>query len=182
VCVEVTPTRNEDRHANIRVPPNNSDHVPHQHDFSMNRTLAATGRPVTVESLAIIGLVDSTLTDVADAPHQPDEHGATSACLRIADPYRAGIGGVSVGDEIIVLTWLHLANRATLTVHPRGDFARPVTGVFSTRSQHRPNPIGLHRTTVTGITPHGLDVRPLEAISGTPILDIKPVIGPPDYR
>jgi tRNA-Thr(GGU) m(6)t(6)A37 methyltransferase TsaA len=84
--------------------------------------------------------------------------------------------GVKAGDELILLTWLHLAQRDVLQVHPRGDPNRPLTGVFATRSPDRPNPVGLHRVSVLEVTQDQLRVAPLEAIDGTPILDIKPVL------
>ena len=86
------------------------------------------------------------------------------------------------GDRIIVLTWLHEADRDVLAVHPRGDTSRPVTGVFSTRSEHRPNPIGLHEVEVIATEPGRLLVRGLEAIDGTPVVDMKPVLGPKGQR
>jgi tRNA-Thr(GGU) m(6)t(6)A37 methyltransferase TsaA len=132
--------------------------------------------------IVAIGVVTSPLVDLADAPRQPDEPGAAPARLVIDAAYRDGIDGLAVGDEIVVLTWLHLANREALVVHPRDDLTRPATGVFATRSQHRPNPIGLHHATITAITPDGITVEQLEAISGTPILDVKPVLGPPSQR
>jgi tRNA-Thr(GGU) m(6)t(6)A37 methyltransferase TsaA len=87
-----------------------------------------------------------------------------------------GLDGLAVGDEIIVLTWLHRAHRKTLKVHPRSDPSRPLTGVFATRSPDRPNPIGLHRFTVRKISRNRLRIGPMEAIDGTPIIDIKPVL------
>ena len=87
-----------------------------------------------------------------------------------------GLTGIMAGDELIVLTWLHLARRDVLQVHPRGDLARPLTGVFATRSPDRPNPMGLHRVSVSEVGEQKLRVAPLEAIDGTPIVDIKPVL------
>ena len=84
--------------------------------------------------------------------------------------------GIQPGDELIVLTWLHLAERDVLQVHPRGDLARPLTGVFATRSPDRPNPVGLHRVSVLEVMEEKVRVAPLEAIDGTPIVDIKPVL------
>ncbi len=84
--------------------------------------------------------------------------------------------GINSGDEIILLTWLHLAQRDVIQVHPRGDVNRPITGVFATRSPDRPNPIGLHRVSVLEVTNQRLRVAPLEAIDGTPLIDIKPVL------
>ena len=88
---------------------------------------------------------------------------------------------MQVGDEIVVITWLHRPQRNTLKVHPRDDASRPLTGVFSTRSPDRPNPIGLHRVKVFGMNRGRLHVGPIEAIDGTPVIDIKPVIDSNDY-
>ena len=90
-----------------------------------------------------------------------------------------GLGGIAAGDELLVLTWLHLARRDVLQVHPRGNREAPLAGVFATRSQDRPNPLGLHQVTVLEVARHRLRVAPLEAIDGTPVIDIKPVLGPP---
>ena len=94
----------------------------------------------------------------------------------------AALDGIAVGNDVIVLTWLHQADRSTLTVHPRGDQSRPEQGVFSTRSASRPNPIGLHRVRVLSIDGLRLQVSGLEAIDGTPIADVKPVLGAIDER
>jgi len=123
-----------------------------------------------------IGRVESLLASTADAPRQGDE-GAPDAYLILDSDIQAGLNGITVGAEIIVLTWLHQADRAILTVHPRGDLKRPEQGVFSTRSASRPNPIGLHRVRVLGIDGLRLHVSGLEAIDGTPIVDVKPVLG-----
>jgi len=87
-----------------------------------------------------------------------------------------GLGGLAVGDEIVVVTWLHRARRDVLAVHPRGDPANPLTGVFATRSPDRPNPLGLHRATVRAIEGRRLLIGPIEAIDGTPVVDVKPVL------
>lgn len=123
-----------------------------------------------------IGVVRSTLTRLEDAPMQGDE-GAPEAWLEFAPYLAQGLMGLRVGDELIVLTWLHLAERDVLQVHPRGDLNRPLTGVFATRSPDRPNPVGLHRVTVLEVTENKLRVAQLEAINGTPVIDIKPVLG-----
>jgi tRNA-Thr(GGU) m(6)t(6)A37 methyltransferase TsaA len=123
-----------------------------------------------------IGRVESLLASTADAPRQGDE-GAPDAYLILDSDIQAGLNGITVGAEIIVLTWLHQADRGILTVHPRGDLKRPEQGVFSTRSASRPNPIGLHRVRVLGIDGLRLHVSGLEAIDGTPIVDVKPVLG-----
>ena len=125
--------------------------------------------------LAPVGRVESPLTDRALAPKQGDE-GAPDAWLVFDPAVLDGLDGIGVGDELLVLTWLHLADRDVLRVHPRDDLSRPEQGVFTTRSSHRPNPIGLHRVTVLAIEGGRLQVRPLEAVDGTPILDVKPVL------
>jgi tRNA-Thr(GGU) m(6)t(6)A37 methyltransferase TsaA len=122
-----------------------------------------------------IGYVSSALTALADAPRQGDE-GAPDAYLDIDPTFAPALDGLVAGDDVFVFTWLHRADRATLRVHPRGDRARPETGVFATRSQDRPNPVGLHRVTIVAIDGTRVHVRPLEAIAGTPVLDIKPVL------
>lgn len=122
-----------------------------------------------------IGYVRSTLISLDDAPMQGDE-GAPDAWLEIMPSAADGLAGIKSGDELILLTWLHLAERDVLQVHPRGDLNRPLTGVFATRSPDRPNPIGLHRVSVLDVTEGKLRVAPLEAIDGTPLVDIKPVL------
>ena len=128
-----------------------------------------------------IGHVESSLTSMADAPRQGDE-GAPNAYLILDSEVHAGLDGIAVGDEIIVLTWLHEADRRALTVHPRGDLTRPEQGVFSTRSPSRPNPIGLHRVRVLNLEGIRIQVSGLEAIDGTPIVDLKPVLGNVEER
>ena len=128
-----------------------------------------------------IGRVESSLISTADAPRQGDE-GAPDAHVILDSDVQAGLDGIAVGDEIMVLTWLHEANRTVLRVHPRGDMSRAEAGVFSTRAPSRPNPIGLHRVRVLEIDGHRLHVSRLEAIDGTPIVDIKPVLGSIDER
>lgn len=127
-------------------------------------------------ALEPIGVIRSELKSRADAPLQGDE-GGYKAWLELIPPMAPGLIGIRVGDELIVLTWLHLAQRDVLQVHPRGKLDRPIKGVFATRSPDRPNPIGLHRVTVLEVVEQKLRVAPLEAIDGTPIVDIKPVIG-----
>jgi len=119
-----------------------------------------------------IGRVESPLGDRAAAPKQGDE-GAPEAVLVFEERVREGLDGIAVGDEMLLLTWLDRADRAVLTVHPRGDPSRPQRGVFTTRSPDRPNPIGLHRIGVLAIDGLRLRVSNLEAIDGTPILDLK---------
>ncbi|GIG65786.1 tRNA (N6-threonylcarbamoyladenosine(37)-N6)-methyltransferase TrmO [Phytomonospora endophytica] len=123
-----------------------------------------------------VGVVASTLTDLDTAPRQPDE-GAPAAWLVFQPEFAEAARSISPGDEVFVLTWLDRARRDLLEVHPRGDRTRPVEGVFSTRSPHRPNPIGLHRVTVVETDGARLRVDGLEAVDGTPILDVKPVLG-----
>jgi tRNA-Thr(GGU) m(6)t(6)A37 methyltransferase TsaA len=126
-------------------------------------------------SLHPIGVVRSELVDRAEAPRQGDE-GAPDATIEIAPAFLAGLDGIQAGQELVVLTWLHEADRDVLKVHPRDDLARPLAGVFDTRSSDRPNPIGLHRVTVRAVDGLRLLVGPLEAIDGTPVVDIKPVL------
>jgi tRNA-Thr(GGU) m(6)t(6)A37 methyltransferase TsaA len=128
-----------------------------------------------------IGRVASSLTSTADAPRQGDE-GAPDAYLILDSDVQAGLDGIATGDEIIVLCWLHEADRSVLTVHPRGDLTRPEQGVFNTRSASRPNPIGLHRVRVLAIDGGRVQVSGLEAIDGTPIVDLKPVLGSVEER
>ena len=122
-----------------------------------------------------IGKVESPLMDRASAPKQGDED-APPAVLVLEEDVLAGFEGIKPGDRIIVLTWLHLSDRDVLRVHPRGDLERPLEGVFNTRSPDRPNPIGLHEVEVQTIDGPRVSVRGLEAIDGTPILDLKPVL------
>jgi len=122
-----------------------------------------------------IGVIRSELTRLEDAPMQGDE-GAPEVWLELLPSAAPGLTGITVGQELIVLTWLHLAQRDILQVHPRGDINRPITGVFATRSPDRPNPIGLHRVFVLEVKEGKLRIAHLEAIDGTPIIDIKPVL------
>jgi tRNA-Thr(GGU) m(6)t(6)A37 methyltransferase TsaA len=122
-----------------------------------------------------IGVVESPLTDLAAAPKQGDEGGA-DAWLAFDEAVAAGLSGIGAGDELILLTWLHRARRDALSVHPRGDVSRPAQGVFATRSPHRPNPIGLHRVQVIAVEGARVLVRNLEAVDGTPIVDVKPLL------
>jgi tRNA-Thr(GGU) m(6)t(6)A37 methyltransferase TsaA len=125
--------------------------------------------------LHAIGVVRSPLTRRADAPRQGDE-GAPDARILVDPAYADALEGIRVGDELVLLTWLHEADRSVLQVHPRDDESRPLAGVFATRSSDRPNPVGLHEVTVLGIDGLSLRVGPLEAIDGTPVVDIKPVL------
>jgi tRNA-Thr(GGU) m(6)t(6)A37 methyltransferase TsaA len=122
-----------------------------------------------------IGRVESVLKTRDEAPRQPDE-GAPDAWLVFDESVRDGLRDLAAGDEIIVITWFDRAARDVLTVHPRGDRTRPATGVFSTRSPDRPNPLGLHRVTIVETGELRLHVDHLEALHGTPIIDLKPVL------
>ena len=123
-----------------------------------------------------IGQVESPLSDPASAPKQGVE-GAPDAWL-VFDPAMAdGISDLAAGDDLFVFTWLHRADRSVLTVHPRDDPSNPLTGVFSTRSADRPNPVGLHRVRAVAVDGLRVRVSDLEAIDGTPIVDVKPVLG-----
>ncbi len=125
--------------------------------------------------LIAIGIVESPLTDRATAPKQGDE-GAPEAWLVLAAEYAAGLDGIAAGDALLVLTWLDRARRDVLRVYPRGDVTRGEQGVFNTRSPDRPNPIGLHRVTVLEVDGARLRVAQLEALDGTPVLDLKPLL------
>jgi tRNA-Thr(GGU) m(6)t(6)A37 methyltransferase TsaA len=126
-------------------------------------------------TLTPIGRVESTLTDPADAPRQGSE-GAPDAWLVLEPRVREALDGMTPGARVIVLTWLDRARRDVLRVHPRDDASNPLRGVFSTRSADRPNPIGLHEVEILSIEGDRVHVRPLEALDGTPVLDLKPVI------
>ncbi len=125
--------------------------------------------------LVPVGVVESELTDRASAPRQGDE-GAPEAWLVFAPRVAEALDGIAAGDELLVVTWLDRADRGVLRVRPRDDPSRPVQGVFATRSPDRPNPIGLHRVTVLAIDGLRMRVRHLEALDGTPVLDVKPLL------
>jgi tRNA-Thr(GGU) m(6)t(6)A37 methyltransferase TsaA len=131
------------------------------------RRLRAQLRPV--------GVIRSSLRTRGQAPKQGFE-GAPDAWLEVSPFAAEGLNGLAVGDELIVVTWLHRARRDVLKVYPRSDRGRPLAGVFATRSPDRPNPLGLHRVTVKKIAKNRLRIGPIEAIDGTPVLDIKPVL------
>jgi tRNA-Thr(GGU) m(6)t(6)A37 methyltransferase TsaA len=126
--------------------------------------------------LRVIGSVSSPLVDPEVAPKQGDE-GAPEARIEIEAEFEPALKGIQSGDEILVLTWLDRADRGVLSTRPRDDRSRPETGVFATRSPDRPNPIGLHRVRVVAVDGRRLRVENLEAIDGTPVLDLKPVLG-----
>ena len=122
-----------------------------------------------------IGAVESPLKELDEAPKQGDE-GAPDAWLRFDPRVRAGLDGLRPGDEVVLLTWLDRASRDVLRVHPRGDASRAEQGVFSTRSPDRPNPIGLHRVEILAVDGLRVRVSGLEAVDGTPLVDVKPVL------
>ena len=122
-----------------------------------------------------IGRVESPLTDKATAPKQGHE-GSPDAWLVFEPAVLEGLDGIAAGDEVILLTWLDRADREVLRVHPRDDVSNPMRGVFNTRSADRPNPIGLHQVQIVAIEGGRMRVRNLEALDGTPIVDLKPVI------
>jgi len=126
-------------------------------------------------SLHPIGHIRSTLRAPDEAPRQGSE-GAPDAWLEVEPSFARALSGLAAGDEVIVLTWLHRADRDVLEVHPRGDPRNPLTGVFATRSPHRPNPIGLHRVSVRELSGTRLRIGPIEAIDGTPVVDVKAVL------
>jgi tRNA-Thr(GGU) m(6)t(6)A37 methyltransferase TsaA len=131
--------------------------------------------------LAPIGIIHSELTNRAAAPRQGYE-GAPEAWIELSSAVADGLLGIKSGDEIIVITWLDRAQRDILQVHPGWDPNAPLTGVFATRSPDRPNPVGLHRVKVSEISGLRLRVGPIEAIDGTPVIDIKPVLSRSDDR
>lgn len=122
-----------------------------------------------------IGVLRSELVSLDEAPKQGSE-GAPDAWLEVDDRVADGLLGIAAGDELIVITWFHQADRDVLRVHPRSDPRNPLTGVFATRSPDRPNPLGLHTVTVRAIDGNRLRIGPIEAIDGTPVVDIKPVL------
>jgi tRNA-Thr(GGU) m(6)t(6)A37 methyltransferase TsaA len=126
-------------------------------------------------TLKPIGVVESTLSNVKEAPKQ-GSLGAPEAWIKINENVRAGMKDIRVGDKIIVLTWLHLGDRSILSVYPQDNKNNPLTSVFATRSADRPNPIGLHPVSVVAIEGGRMKVSPLEAVDGTPVVDIKPEI------
>ena len=124
-----------------------------------------------------IGRVESPLVNREQAPKQGDE-GAPDAWLVFEPAVHEGLRDLLPGTDVLVLTWLDRAHRDVLVVHPRGDVNRPQQGVFSTRSPDRPNPVGLHRVTIVSVDGTRMLVRNLEALDGTPIVDVKPVLDP----
>jgi tRNA-Thr(GGU) m(6)t(6)A37 methyltransferase TsaA len=141
-------------------------------DLTKMRARAEGGRRA---QLRPIGVIRSILKTRGEAPKQGSE-GAPDAWLEVSSFAAQGLDGLLVGSDIIVVTWLHRARRDVLKVHPRSDRRRPLTGVFATRSPDRPNPLGLHRVTVRRVAKNRLRIGPIEAIDGTPVIDIKPVL------
>src|SRR5262249_47308756 len=131
-------------------------------------------------TLSPIGFLSSPLKRREEAPNQGRE-GAPDAWLDVKLSVAEGLEGIAVGQHIIVITWLHQSQRDVLKTHPRGDENVPLAGIFATRSPDRPNPLGIHRVTVLELAGTRLKVGPIEAIDGTPVVDIKPVLdGPSD--
>lgn len=128
-----------------------------------------------------VGWVRSPVADPSEAARQGDE-GAPDVVVELDPSVAAAAADLHPGDDLLLLTWFHLADRSTLAVHPRGDTTRPVTGVFATRSPDRPNPIGLHRVRLLRVDGLRLHVSGCEAVDGTPVVDVKPVLGPVDER
>jgi tRNA-Thr(GGU) m(6)t(6)A37 methyltransferase TsaA len=126
-------------------------------------------------SIRPIGHIRSTLRSISEAPRQGSE-GAPDAWLEVDASYASALSGIAAGDDIIVITWLHRANRDVLEVHPRGEMQNGLAGVFATRSPHRPNPLGLHRVHVRQIAGIRLRIGPIEAIDETPVIDVKAVL------
>ena len=132
-------------------------------------------RRAVVARLHPVGTIRSTIKTLKGAPKQGSE-GAPDAWLEVSAFAAPALDGLVAGDDVIVITWLHQARRNVMKVHPRSDLRRPLTGVFATRSPDRPNPLGLHRVTVRQIDGKRLLIGPIEAMDGTPVVDIKPVL------
>jgi tRNA-Thr(GGU) m(6)t(6)A37 methyltransferase TsaA len=137
----------------------------------------ALERTLSSFEVRAIGYVESPLVDRKSAPRQPDE-GAPPASLVFEPEMVEGLDGIRPGDEVVVVTWLHLGRRDVMRVRPRRDERRAEVGVFASRSPDRPNPIGIHQVVVTDVDGGRVRVRGIEAVDGTPILDLKPVLSP----
>jgi tRNA-Thr(GGU) m(6)t(6)A37 methyltransferase TsaA len=144
-------------------------------DGKIETERAGRAKGKQVANIRPIGVIRSSIKERSKAPKQGSE-GAPDVWLEVHPFATPALDGVAVGDELIVLTWLHRAHRDTLKVRPRSDPSRRLTGVFATRSPDRPNPIGLHQVTVRKTSKKRLRVGPIEAIDGTPVIDIKPVL------
>ena len=140
-----------------------------------SRTARRPERDRERAELRPIGLIRSSIRERSEAPKQGSE-GAPDAWIEVNPEVAEGFDGLAAGDEIIVVTWLHQARRDVLKVHPRSDRRKPLTGVFATRSPDRPNPLGLHPVIVREVGKNRLRIGPMEAIDGTPVVDIKPVL------
>ena len=128
------------------------------------------------KELVIIGTIHSPIKDLASAPKMENEAGAARVRIELDPAYAQGLDSMEPGAQLELFTWFHKSKRDVLMVHPRGRLEVPMRGVFTTRSPSRPNPIGLHRVTLVAIEgPCTLVVEPLEAIDGTPVIDIKPI-------
>ncbi|HEX8882775.1 MAG TPA: tRNA (N6-threonylcarbamoyladenosine(37)-N6)-methyltransferase TrmO, partial [Candidatus Acidoferrum sp.] len=138
------------------------------------RKMGTRRQAVSRTQLRPIGVIRSGIKKRSEAPKQGSE-GAPDAWLEVSPLVARGLDGLAAGDDIVVLTWLHQARRDVLKVRPRSERQRPLTGVFATRSPDRPNPLGLHPVTVREVAKNRLRVGPIEAIDGTPVVDIKPV-------
>jgi tRNA-Thr(GGU) m(6)t(6)A37 methyltransferase TsaA len=143
--------------------------------MALERTYPSRTRVAGRVRLRPIGVIRSVIKKRSRAPKLGSE-GAPDVWLEVRPFAARGLDGLSAGSDIILITWLHRARRDSLRVHPRSDRRRPLTGVFATRSPDRPNPVGLHRVTVRRIEGNRLRIGPLEAIDGTPVIDIKPVL------
>jgi tRNA-Thr(GGU) m(6)t(6)A37 methyltransferase TsaA len=137
--------------------------------------LQVVDRSASENLLKPIGVIHSELTNRSNAPRQGSE-GAPDAWLEVYPWATEGLFRMAVGDEVIVITWFHQARRDVFQVRPRSDPRNPITGVFATRSPDRPNPLGLHPVVVHAIDGNRLRIGPIEAIDGTPVVDIKPVL------
>ena len=149
--------------------------IPMKPKKKTRRTARRAGHDSTRAELWPIGLIRSSIRQRSEAPKQGSE-GAPDAWLEVNPLVAGGLEGLAAGDDIIVVTWLHQACRDVLKVHPRSDRSKPLTGVFATRSPDRPNPLGLHPVTVREVNQSRLRIGPIEAIDGTPVVDIKPVL------